>query len=310
MTFSYLVSCISYFVFLAAADVPQDGLGKIFLAGATMLGLGSGFALVLLIASEKLKVEVDPKIEQIHEALPNLDCGACGFAGCGQYAKAILEDPELLGNCAPGGPDTSAKIAEILNLQVSESGPQKRPIVHCRAHTANKTVNGNYQGIPSCTAANALANVQACVFGCLGLGDCTRACKFDALHIVDGLATVDYEKCTGCTACSKACPRNLIEMVPFSLENMMTVACRSKETGKSTRSICTVGCIGCKICTKQSDLFSVDANLARLDYETYQPTEQTETAMSKCPTKVIIYRGKTAPEPLQPGKKTTAATKA
>jgi Na+-translocating ferredoxin:NAD+ oxidoreductase RNF subunit RnfB len=309
MIFSYCVSCISYFVFLAAADVPQDGLGKIFLAGATMLGLGSGFALVLLVASEKLKVEVDPKIEQIHEALPNLDCGACGFAGCGQYAKAVLEDPEQLGNCAPGGSETSAKIADILNLQVSESGPQKRPIVHCRAHTANKTVNGSYQGIPSCTAANALANVQACVFGCLGLGDCTRACKFDALHIVDGLATVDYEKCTGCTACSKACPRNLIEMVPFSLENMMTVACSSKETGKSTRSICKVGCIGCGLCVKQSDLFKVEENLARCDYAKYETTEKEETAMNKCPTKVIIYRGKTAPEPLQPGKKTTAATK-
>ena len=34
-----------------------------------MLGLGSGFAVVLLIASIKLKVEIDPKIEQIHEAL-------------------------------------------------------------------------------------------------------------------------------------------------------------------------------------------------------------------------------------------------
>ena len=76
-------------------------------AGVTMLGLGSGFAIVLLIASKKLAVEVDPKIEQIHEALPNLDCGACGFAGCGQYAKSLLENPELIGKCAPGGQESA-----------------------------------------------------------------------------------------------------------------------------------------------------------------------------------------------------------
>jgi len=279
-------------------------------AGLTMLGLGSGFALVLLIASVKLKVEVDPKVDQIHQALPNLDCGACGFAGCRQYAKAVLENAELLGQCAPGGPETSARIADILNLQVSESGPQKRPIVHCRAHTADKTFFAKYQGIQTCIAANALANVQACAFGCLGFGDCTRACKFGALHIVDGLATVDYDKCTGCTACSKACPRHLIEMVPFRYENMMTVACSSKETGKSTRSICKVGCIGCGVCAKQSDLFKLEENLARCDYAKYETTEKEEAAMNKCPTKVIIYRGKTAPEAPQPGKKAVATAEA
>ena len=263
-------------------------------AGVTMLGLGSGFAVVLLIASEKLKVAVDPKIEQIHQALPQIDCGACGFAGCTSYAKAVANKPDLIGKCAPGGSETSEKIAEILNLQVSGSGFPQRPIVHCHAHTADRTYYAAYNGIQSCTAANALANVQACKFGCLGSGDCTRACKFDALHVIDGLATVDYEKCTGCTACSKACPRNLITMVPFSQENMMTVACRSRENGRTTRSMCKVGCIGCGLCAKKTDLFEVEDNLAHLDYEKYQPSEQTDTAMSKCPTKVIIYRGKSA----------------
>ena len=263
-------------------------------AGLTMLGLGSGFAIVLLIASRKLAVEVDPKIEQIHEALPNLDCGACGFAGCGQYAKAILENPELLGKCAPGGQQASEKIAKILSLQISDSGAPKRPIVHCRAHTEDKTFYATYQGIPTCISANALANVQACKFGCLGFGDCVSACKFDALHIVDGLAMVDYDKCTGCGACSKACPLNLIEMVPFPQENMMTVACNSKENGKSTRAMCKVGCIGCGLCAKQSEQFKVEDNLAHLDYEKYQPNEQTETAFNKCPTGVIILCGKTA----------------
>ena len=278
-------------------------------AGVIMLGLGGGFAVVLLIASEKLKVEIDPKIEQIHEALPQIDCGACGFAGCASYAKAVSQKPDLIGKCAPGGAETSDKIAEILNLQVSDSAAPKRPIVHCRSHTDDKTYYAEYQGILSCTAANALSPVQACKFGCLGFGDCVSACKFDALDIIDDLATVDYEKCTGCTACSKACPRNLIEMVPFSQENMMTVACRNRENGKTTRSMCKVGCIGCGICVKQTDIFCITDNLARPDYEKYQPSEETETAMSKCPTGVIIYCGKSAPQP-RPAKPPTAKTKA
>jgi electron transport complex protein RnfB len=275
-------------------------------AGVITLALGAGFAVVLLIASEKLKVEVDPKVEQIYAALPHVDCGACGFANCSQYAKAVLGNPELLGRCAPGGQRTKEAVGKILNLQISDSGAPKRPIVHCRAHTADRTYYAQYQGIPSCTAANALPNVQACKFGCLGLGDCVASCKFDAIHVVDGLSTVDYEKCTGCGACSRACPRNLIKMVPFSYENMMTVACSSKETGKNTRSMCKVGCIGCGLCAKQSDIFKVEDNLARMDYERYQPSEQTETALNKCPTGVIVYRGKTAPQPRQPAEKPVA----
>ncbi len=285
-----------------------DLLSSAWMAGLIMLGLGFVFAVILLIAHEKLKVEVDPRIVQIHAALPNIDCGACGFAGCGGYAKGVLENPELIGRCSPGGAGVANKIAAILNLQVSESGPARRPIVHCRAHTADRTYYAEYQGIPSCTAANALANAQACKFGCLGFGDCVRACKFDALHVIDGLATVNYEKCTGCTACSKACPRNLIEMVPFGHENMMTVACSSKENGKTTRAMCQVGCIGCKLCTKQSDAFAVDDNLARLDYTKYAPCGENEAAMNKCPTGVIVYRGKTAPPPRESKAKQAASS--
>ena len=284
-------------------------LSSTLLAGLIMLSLGFVFAVVLLIAHEKLKVEVDERIVQIHAALPNIDCGACGFAGCGGYAKGVLENPELIGRCAPGGATVADKIAAILNLQTSDGGPAQRPIVHCRAHTENKTFYAQYQGIPSCTSANALPNAQACKFGCLGYGDCVAACKFDALHVINGLSTVDYSKCTGCTACSKACPRNLIEMVPFSHENMMTVACSSKENGKTTRGMCQVGCIGCGICTKQSDAFSVTNNVARMDYAKYAPCGENEAALNKCPTGVIVYRGKSAPAPREPKAKEVAAEK-
>lgn len=261
-------------------------------ASVTMLGLGGCFALVLLIASEKLKVEVDPKVEAIQASLPNVDCGACGFAGCGSYAKAVAADPELIGQCAPGGGETAGKIAEILSLQVPDGCAPLRPMIHCNAAQDQRTYFAKYEGIESCTAADALANVQACKFGCVGYGDCVAACKFGALQIVNGLATVDYDKCTGCTACSKACPKGIIRMVPFSQDRMLVVACNSRENSRTTRSMCKVGCIGCGLCAKKSDVFSVTDSLADINYDAYRVDEGVEAAQAKCPTKVIKGIGK------------------
>ena len=292
---------------IAIADIHQLWTAA-WHAGLTMLILGLGFAIALLIASIKLKVKTDPRVDAIFEVLPHINCGACGFTGCRKYAEVLLEKPELIGKCAPGGPKTAQIIAKALNIEFSDLGPLKKPIVHCRARAEDKAYYATYQGIETCVSANALANVQACKFGCLGFGDCVLACKFNALHIIDDLATVDYAKCTGCAACSRACPRNLIEMVPFNSVNMMSVACSSRETGKVTRSQCAVGCIACGLCVKQTDLFKVTDNLARIDYANYKPSPQTETAMTKCPTGVIVLCGPSAPAPRMPKPKIASAT--
>ena len=275
--------------------IGATGMQTIVFSALLMIVLGLLFSVVLLAASIKLKVEMDPKVEQIHAVLPNVDCGACGFAGCASYAKAVVQDPSLIGRCSPGGAATAAKIAAVLNLQISEGGAPKRPIIHCRACQQDKTYYGEYRGIIGCTSANAQPIVQACAFGCLGFGGCVRRCRFNALHIIDGLAVVDYDKCTGCGACVAGCPRGLIEMVPFTQEPMMVVACSSKENGRMTRAMCSVGCIGCGLCAKQTDVFAVKDNLARVDYARYQPSETAETARQKCPTKAIVFRGKGAP---------------
>ena len=45
------------------------------------------------------------------------------------------------------------------------------------------------------------AGDKACSYGCMGLGSCVKACQFDAIHIVDGIAVVDKEKCVACGKC-------------------------------------------------------------------------------------------------------------
>ena len=278
-------------------------------AGLIVVSVGLFFAVGLLIASIKLKIVQDERIAKAFECLPNANCGACGFAGCQDYAQAVVGDPTLLGKCYPGGKKVADMVATVLNIQMSSPGALKRSVIHCRAHTADKTFYAKYQGILTCTAANAISNAQACRFGCLGYGDCVRSCKFNALHVIDGLATVNYENCTGCGACVKTCPRNLFVMTPFSKENIITVACSSKENGKTTRQMCKVGCIACGLCAKNAPgMFIVQDNLARVDYDEYADDEKSNLALSKCPTKVIIRVGKNVPAPQEPAKETVAVT--
>ena len=136
--------------------------------------------------------------------------------------------------------------------------------------------------------------MQGCTYGCLGLSDCQRACDFDAIHMIDGLAVVDYDKCTGCGACERACPRHIISMVPFKSQHMLVVTCSNKDFGKDVKAVCKVGCIGCKACTRASDLFKVEDNISRIDYDKYDPEQMdaANIAVAKCPMKRIIEVGR------------------
>ena len=206
-----------------------------------------------------------------------------------------------------GRADVSAAIGQILNLQISSGGAATADRALPCPPGGQIVLHAEYSGIESCTSANAQPDVQACHFGCLGFGDCVRACKFDALHIVDGLSTVDYHRCTGCGACQGLPAESYPDGAVYARKYD---DCRMQQprNGKTTRSFCQVGCIGCGICSKQSELFTVSDNLATLDYAAYTPSEATQRAMDKCPTGVIVYRGKTAPPPRQP--KSTASASA
>ena len=167
-----------------------------------VLGLAGG--IILVLASKFMAVYEDPRIAQITECLAGANCGGCGYAGCADYAKAIVENGAPTNKCAPGGAKATEAVNAIMGTE-SASGPALHAVVNCNGGNGNCGTRFEYHGIPTCAAAAAIAGgPSACAFGCLGYGDCTRACQFDAIHVVNGSAVVDREKCTGCSACVAA----------------------------------------------------------------------------------------------------------
>ncbi len=269
----------------------------ILLAAAILALLAVAVAYVLCWANRAFRVEVHPKVEAVLDVLPNANCGACGFVGCAEYAEAVVHaaaDPTL---CAPGGAGCAQRLAGILGVAIRETYPY-RAVVHCGAHYVERLLRTPYAGEATCAAANLVTGVQGCTYGCLGFGDCTRACKYDAIHIVDGLAAVDYQKCIGCKACARVCPRNIISMVPFKEERMFVVACSNQDKGPEVQAVCTVGCIGCTGCTRRAELMQMQGNLPVVDYDRYATDDHFGPAMEKCPRASMIYVGKPTPADL------------
>lgn len=254
------------------------------------------FAGLLSIAKVKLYVDEDPRIAKVQEVLPGVNCGGCGFAGCADFAKAVVEGRADVGGCTVGGPKVAEAVAAVLGVEVAETWP-RRPVIHCAAKTDDRLGRVPYDGVESCVGADVIGVTQACAYGCLGFGDCVQRCNYDALHMVDGLPVVDYDKCTACGACAAACPRNLIELIPFKQDRMLVIACSNTEPAKNVKQVCKLGCVACKACERLlPDLFEVNDNLAQLDYDNYTGQEELDEATEKCPTKVIVYAGKPKPE--------------
>lgn len=272
-------------------------LTTILLAAGVLFLLSVAMAYVLGWANEQFYVEVDPKVVLISTALPGANCGGCGFVGCGEYAEAVASGKAPVTLCAPGGVGCTEDLAEIMGVEVSAALPY-RAVVHCSADWDERIGRTDYQGEQTCAAANLIGGYQGCTYGCLGLGDCVRVCEYDAIHVINGLAKVNYDNCIGCRACETSCPRNIISMVPFKAERMMVVACSNKDFGNDVKAVCKVGCIGCKACTRKNDLLEMEGNLPIIDYDAYEPEFEFEPILEKCPKESLFFIGKPTPEEL------------
>lgn len=241
---------------------------NILTAVVTVAAIGLVLGLGLAVASMVMAVPKDEKAEKIRECLPGANCGACGFSGCDGYASALSKgETDNTALCSPGGNAVSAQIAEILGVKAGEVMPEAA-VVLCRGHNGSAVRKYEYSGVDSCRMASQLfGGPKECVYGCVGLGDCVKACPYEAIHICDGVARINPVQCRACKMCVKTCPKGLIEMMPL-YRVTAAVLCKNHDKGALTRKECSAGCIGCMKCVKtcEHDAVTVKNFAAHVDY--------------------------------------------
>lgn len=255
-----------------------------------LTGICAFFGLVLALADRKFAMEVNPLIKEVEDVLPKGQCGACGFAGCAKYAEAVVERDDVPPNlCVPGKAAVAAKVAELTGKKAAATEPHYAHL-KCRGTQTAAVAAMNYQGVPDCAAAKLIqGGPKACKFGCIGFGNCVRACPFGALSMgEDGLPVVDKDICTGCGKCVSTCPQHIMELVTFTAP--VEVNCSSHDKGPAARKKCTNACIGCGMCMRncshEPKAIKLEKFLAVVDQKICADC-QNPTCLTKCPTGAI-----------------------
>jgi len=131
-------------------------------------------------------------IQRIDALLPQTQCGKCGHPGCKPYAEGIAKG-EAINKCPPGGQETIAGLAQLLNVPMLELDTSRG--------------DGPAQ----------IAFIREAE--CIGCTKCIQACPVDAIVGAAKLMhTVIIDECTGCDLCVAPCPVDCIEMrAPLSV---------------------------------------------------------------------------------------------
>lgn len=257
-------------------------MSPILQAVLVLLLLGLVLGLVIGIVSRLFGVEQDPRLEETEALLPGANCGACGFAGCADFAKALVGGKAEVGQCTSISAENCGRVAALLGMDAGMRAP-KVAVVRCRGGQTQAEMAAEYNGVNDCRSAMLVAGgAKGCRYGCLGLGTCARNCPFGAIEIKDGLAVVDPELCTGCGKCVATCPRGLIILVPKSAP--IHVLCHSPEKGAVCKKVCSVSCIGCRKCVKNAEegQMTMDGFLARVNYENPPGPELAKVCPTGC----------------------------
>ncbi|PMY70185.1 MULTISPECIES: electron transport complex subunit RsxB [Pseudomonas] len=136
-------------------------------------------------------------IQRIDALLPQTQCGKCGHPGCKPYAEGIANG-EAINKCPPGGDETIAGLARLLNIPVMELDISRGP------------------------APAQVAFIREAE--CIGCTKCIQACPVDAIvGAAKQMHTVLIDECTGCDLCVAPCPVDCIEMHPLPLNDVLPI---------------------------------------------------------------------------------------
>ncbi len=248
-------------------------------------------AVILYFVAQKFKVHEDPRIDEIQAVLPAANCGGCGFAGCRNFAEALVNADTFEGlNCPVGGAEVMDIAAKILGKEALVVDPLVA-ILLCNGTPEYRPRTSKYDGASDCRIShNLYIGETDCSYGCLGNGDCVRACSFDAMYMdtATELPVIIDDKCVACGACMKACPRNLIELrKKAKKDRKIYVACSNCDKGGPARKACKLACIACNKCFKVCEFgaIAIENNLAYIDAK---KCTFCRKCVTECPTNSII----------------------
>lgn len=242
--------------------------------------------LLLGIFKKIFAVKVDPKVQQIQDSLSGGNCGGCGYAGCAAFAAAVAAGEAPANGCVAGGETTAKKIGEILGVSVS--GQKKVSVLACKGTDGCARSRGIYNGVKTCAAASqAINGTKLCSFGCAGYGDCIASCPFDAIRMgKDGIPFIDYESCTGCGKCARACPKKLFHIIDAGTKGSIALCSNRSDNKPAIKKNCSAGCIKCGLCVKKCPEQCIEL-VNGIPVTDYSKCTSCGECIRACPDKVL-----------------------
>ena len=172
--------------------------------------MGIVFAILLGVAAKVFAVEVDER-----PAGTRVTCRALTAAAAASRAVTVWllqsEGRAPVNGCPVGGAAAAEKIAKVLALRLLPATVRLHTFTATAA--ATQRTRQTTRVCRTATLQCGSKRPEGLPFGCMGLGSCVKACAFDAIHIVDGVAKVDTDKCVACGKCVSTCPKKIINLV-------------------------------------------------------------------------------------------------